>query len=138
MNRWKALLETSPAILALPASGRAALAVYEGLLKLLNFKTGRLEVSLEVLTRYSRNYCRSTVAEGIRFLSEHNIISVVRRCVKRVIAGGRFVLQQVTNAYALLPPSQWKISTTSSPDPGYHGLSGAGADRDGYISDARP
>lgn len=113
VNRWKVLLETSPAIRDLPASGRAAMAVYEGFLKLLNWKTGRLEVSYEVMTGYARNYGRSTVAEVIRFLREHNIISVVPRCVKRFIAGGRFVREQVSNAYALLPPSQWKIPTTS-------------------------
>ena len=48
-----------------------------------------------------------TVASALQRLRELGILNWVRRCAERW-ADGRFVLEQETNAYAVLPESQWR------------------------------
>jgi hypothetical protein len=48
-----------------------------------------------------------TVATALARLRELGILNWVRRCAERW-ADGRFVLEQETNAYAVLPESQWQ------------------------------
>jgi hypothetical protein len=48
-----------------------------------------------------------TVATALKRLRELGILNWVRRCAGRW-ADGRFVLEQETNAYAVLPESQWR------------------------------
>jgi hypothetical protein len=47
------------------------------------------------------------VATALQRLKALGILNWVRRCAERW-ADGRFVLEQETNAYALLPESQWR------------------------------
>ena len=120
VNAWLVTLENHPAVQSLPACGRAVLAIYEGLGRLINWKTGRLEASYKTIGRYSRRYSRSTVGKYLKFLCDHGIITKVPRCEKRRITGGRFLKQQVTNAFAFRPPSEWKlvgVSPQDSPPP---------------------
>jgi hypothetical protein len=73
----------------------------------LNHKTGRLDPSYKALQRATR-LCRQTVAKALARLKELGIINWVRRCTEDHDESGRFMLRQETNAYAILPSSQWR------------------------------
>ena len=72
----------------------------------LNHSTGRLDPSYKAIQRATR-LCRQTVAKSLVRLKELGIINWVRRCTEDYDEGGRFMLRQETNAYAILPTSQW-------------------------------
>lgn len=101
------------------AIGHAALKVLHTLIfDFLNFKTGQLDPSYDGIARKA-NLARSTVAEALRRLKILGIINWLRRCSDRY-EGGRYELVQETNAYALLPASQWAepvIGAVSPPPP---------------------
>jgi hypothetical protein len=90
------------------AVGHAALQVLHALVfDFLNYTTGRLDPSYAAIAR-AANVCERTVATAIQRLKELGILNWVRRCTEKRREDGRFVLEQETNAYAVLPPSQWK------------------------------
>jgi hypothetical protein len=53
------------------------------------------------------NVCERTVRNALRRLKDLGILNWVRRCAESW-QDGRYVLEQATNAYAVLPPSQWR------------------------------
>jgi hypothetical protein len=59
--------------------------------------------------------CVRTVASALKRLRELGILNWVRRCAESW-QDGRFVLEQETNAYAVLPESQWR-GYRSPPEP---------------------
>jgi len=73
----------------------------------LNQKTGRLDPSYSTLQKATR-LCRQTIAVALARLKALGIINWIRRCREDRDEYGRFVLRQETNAYAILPPSQWR------------------------------
>ena len=89
------------------AVGHAALQVLHALIfDFLNYASGRLDPSYAAIARKA-NVCERTVANAIKRLKALGILNWVRRCAEKWI-DGRFVLEQETNAYAVLPPSQWR------------------------------
>jgi hypothetical protein len=72
----------------------------------LNFATGRLDPSYAAIAKKA-NVCERTVATALARLRELGILNWVRRCAKGW-QDGRFTLEQDTNAYAVLPESQWR------------------------------
>jgi hypothetical protein len=70
-----------------------------------NYQIGRLDPSYEGIAAKT-GLGRSTVALALARLRDLRIIHWVRRC-ERHWKDGRFELRQRTNAYVLLPPSQW-------------------------------
>jgi len=89
------------------AVGPAALKVLEALLfDFLNYASGQLDPSYEAIARKA-NVCVRTVGNALRRLKELGILHWLRRCAE-TWQDGRFVLEQETNAYAVLPPSQWR------------------------------
>jgi hypothetical protein len=89
------------------AVGPTALKVLEALLfDFLNYASGRLDPSYAAIARKA-NLCERAVASALKRLRELGILNWVRRCAEKRIEG-RFVLEQETNAYAVLPPSQWR------------------------------
>jgi hypothetical protein len=89
------------------ALGHAALQVLHALIfDFLNYATGRLDPSYAAIARKA-NVCQRTVANAISRLRELGILHWVRRCAERW-QDGRFVLEQQTNAYAVLPATQWR------------------------------
>jgi hypothetical protein len=72
----------------------------------LNFGTGRLDPSYAAIARKA-GVCVRTVATALARLRELGILSWVRRCAESW-RDGRFVLEQETNAYAVLPATQWR------------------------------
>jgi len=89
------------------AVGHSALQVLHALIfDFLNYTSGRLDPSYAAIARKA-NVCERTVATALRRLRELGILNWVRRCVESR-RDGRFVLEQETNAYAVLPASQWR------------------------------
>jgi len=73
----------------------------------LNHRTGRLDPSYSSLQRATR-LCRQTIAKALARLKALGIINWIRRCREDRDECGRFILRQETNAYAILPASQWR------------------------------
>lgn len=91
----------------------------------LNHKTGRLDPSYSTLQKATR-LCRQTVATALARLKELGIIHWLRRCREDRDEEGRFVLRQETNAYAILPSSQWHgYADTDAPEPPHPSTWGA-------------
>ena len=89
------------------AVGHSALQVLHALIfDFLNYASGRLDPSYAAIARKA-NVCERTVATAIKKLRELGILNWVRRCAESW-RDGRFVLEQETNAYAVLPSSQWR------------------------------
>jgi hypothetical protein len=72
----------------------------------LNFRSGQLDPSHASIARKA-GVCERTVRNALNRLRDHGVINWVRRCVEKWI-DGRFALEQDTNAYAVLPVSQWR------------------------------
>jgi len=88
------------------AVGHAALQVLHALIfDFLNYASGRLDPSYAAIARKA-NVCERTVATAIQRLKAFGILNWVRRCAESW-RDGRFVLEQETNAYAVLPATQW-------------------------------
>jgi hypothetical protein len=89
------------------AVGPTALKVLEALLfDFLNYASGQLDPSYEQIARKA-NVCVRAVGNALRRLRDLGIVNWLRRCTE-TRQDGRFVLEQETNAYAVLPPSQWR------------------------------
>jgi hypothetical protein len=89
------------------AVGHAALQVLHALIfDFMNYASGRLDPSYAAIARKA-NVCERTVASALKRLRELGILNWVRRCAESW-RDGRFVLEQETNAYAVLPPTQWR------------------------------
>jgi hypothetical protein len=89
------------------AVGHSALQVLHALVfDFLNYATGRLDPSYAAIARKA-NVCERTVATALKRLRELGILNWVRRCAKGW-QDGRFTLEQDTNAYAVLPATQWR------------------------------
>lgn len=89
------------------ALGRNGPAVLRALLfRFLNYRTGQLDPSYEAIADQA---CISprTVARGLKSLREAGLLNWLRRCTP-IIETGRCVLEQLSNAYAPLPVSQWR------------------------------
>jgi hypothetical protein len=88
------------------AVGPTGLAVLHALIfDFLNHRTGRLDPSYAAIAAKA-GVCVRTVATALARLRELGILNWVRRCAESW-RDGRFVLEQETNAYAVLPESQW-------------------------------
>lgn len=89
------------------AVGHSALQVLHALIfDFLNYANGRLDPSYAAIAR-AANVCERTVATALKRLKDLGILHWVRRCAESW-KDGRFVLEQETNAYAVLPASQWR------------------------------
>jgi hypothetical protein len=89
------------------AVGHTGLAVLHALIfDFLNHRTGRLDPSYAAIAAKA-GVCVRTVASALKRLRELGILNWVRRCAESW-QDGRFMLAQETNAYAVLPESQWR------------------------------
>ncbi len=89
------------------AVGPTALQVLHALIfDFLNYTTGRLDPSYAAIAK-AANVCERAVATAIKRLKALGILNWVRRCAEKW-SEGRYTLEQETNAYAVLPCTQWK------------------------------
>jgi Bacterial regulatory proteins, gntR family len=80
-----------------------------------NWRTGQLDPSYEHIAAKT-GLGRSTVAEALRRLKQLGIVFWQQRSDHHW-RDGKFQLRQISNAYALLPPSQWRGFTAPSDAP---------------------
>ena len=89
------------------AVGPSALQVLHALIfDFLNHRTGQLDPSYAAIAAKA-GVCVRTVATALQRLRELGILNWVRRCAESW-QDGRFVLEQETNAYAVLPETGWR------------------------------
>jgi hypothetical protein len=100
------------------AIGRNGLAVVRALLfKFMNWKTGRLDPSQAKIADAAA-ISESSVERGLAALKAAGVVNWLRRCVEATTASGGFLMRQISNAYAVLPCSQWKGYKASCSDTG--------------------
>lgn len=97
----------------------ALLVLHTMIFEFLNHRTGRLDPGYDAIKRKTR-LCRQTIARALARLKELGIIHWQRRCIPGTDEQGRFILRQKTNAYAVLPPSQWHGFVDDEPPPPPH------------------
>jgi hypothetical protein len=105
--------------------GSSALRVLECLaFDFQNYRSGRCDPSYEGIAAKT-GLGRSTVWAALARLKQLGVIHWQQRCVEDTDEAGRFRLRQKTNAYMLLPPSQWHgiehPPEAPLPDPGTWG-----------------
>jgi hypothetical protein len=97
------------------ALGRNGLAVLQTLIfDFLNFRTGRLDPGRPKIAKLA-GISESSVQRGLVKLKAAGVLNWLRRC-SGAMEDGRFILKQDTNAYAILPASQWR-GYTLPPEP---------------------
>lgn len=90
------------------AVGPTALQVLHTLLfDFLNFRNGQLDPSYAAIARKA-NLCERAVATALKRLKDCRILTWLRRCSESRRDNGQYVLEQDTNAYAVLPDTQWR------------------------------
>jgi hypothetical protein len=88
------------------AIGRNGLAVLHAFIfDFLDFRTGQLDPAQQTIAQKAGISPRS-VARGLAALKLTGVVNWLRRCSESW-QDGRYVLEQETNAYAVLPSSQW-------------------------------
>jgi hypothetical protein len=89
------------------ALGRNGLAVLHAMIfDFLDFRTGQLDPGYEAIARKACIGVRSA-ARGLANLKLAGVLNWLRRCTA-TFKDGRCILDQDTNAYAILPSSQWR------------------------------
>jgi hypothetical protein len=107
------------------ALGRNGLAVlYVLLFDYLNYVTGQLDPAIDTIADKA-NISPRSAARGLANLKAAGILNWVRRCITEIGEAGRLVFRQLSNAYAVLPISQWigwsKVTASPPPAPGTWG-----------------
>jgi hypothetical protein len=99
------------------AIGRTGLQVFYVLLfDFLDHDTGRLEPSYDAIAEKA-GVCRRAVADALRRLKALGVLHWQRRSRPEPDAKGGYRQVQETNAYASLPPSQWRGYVEPPPPP---------------------
>jgi len=89
------------------ALGHSGLQVLHTLIfDFMNYRSGRLDPSHAAIARRA-NVCERTVRNALNRLKALGILNWVRRCAENW-QDGKFRLEQETNAYAVLPDTQWR------------------------------
>src|SRR3954464_10883545 len=97
--------------------GRTALSVFYVLaFDFQNFRTGRLDPALDAIAEKA-SCCRRAVVDALARLRDLGLLTWQRRCEETRDPEGRFRLRQKTNAYGLLPPTQWLGYRDNDPPP---------------------
>jgi len=98
------------------AIGRSGLAVLHALIfDFLNCATGELDPSYDTIAE-AACVSRATVYRALKALKEAGIITWLRRCSGEMVAGVYRLIQE-TNAYAILPETQWRSAPPPCPPP---------------------
>ena len=99
------------------ALGRTALQVFYVLLfDFLDHNTGRLEPSYDAIAAKA-GVCRRAVADALQRLRALGLLHWQKRSREEHDENGGYRQVQVTNAYASLPPSQWRGYFEPPPPP---------------------
>jgi hypothetical protein len=100
--------------------GRTALAVlYALLFDFLDYTTGQLDPSYDAIARKA-GVCRRAAVYAVRRLKDLGLLHWQRRSRPEPEAGGGYRQVQITNAYAVLSPANWKGYREPPPPPPPH------------------
>lgn len=89
------------------ALGRNGLLVLHALIfDFLDYATGQLDPAIETIAKAACVSVRSA-KRGLASLKHCGVLNWIRRAAETRDEKGRFCLEQDTNAYGILPPSQW-------------------------------
>jgi hypothetical protein len=98
------------------ALGRNGLLVLHTLLfNFLNYTTGRLDPAIETIAKRAKT-SESSVKRGLANLKQCGVLHWVRRAGETRDDKGRFCEEQDTNAYGIVPPTQWLGFVDPLPD----------------------
>jgi hypothetical protein len=90
------------------AIGRNGLAILHTLLfDFLNFRSGALYPSQAAIADKAA-ISESSVTRGLAKLKAAGVVNWLRRCAEVAQAAGGFLMRQISNAYAVLPSTQWR------------------------------
>jgi hypothetical protein len=89
------------------ALGHVALEIIDYLANLVDYRTGRLEPSIDYLMRKLRR-SRDAIVRGLKALRTHGFIDWLRRYVPTGNEGAGVQVQQTSNAYRLMMPKRAK------------------------------
>ena len=81
----------------------------------LNYASGRLDPAIATIAKLAAISDRSA-ARGLAALKAAGVLNWLRRC-KGEMEDGRYTLRQESNAYAILPASQWHGYTPPAEPP---------------------
>ncbi|MBV9786515.1 MAG: hypothetical protein JO264_22155 [Acidisphaera sp.] len=99
------------------AIGHSAMTVLRSLIfDFHNAATGQLDPSWAAISRRT-GLSRSAVHTALARLRDLGIVSWMRRAVEKIDDYGSFILEQISNAYALLPWGQWRGYKPPPPAP---------------------
>jgi hypothetical protein len=100
--------------------GRTALTVlYTLLFDFFDFKTGQLDPSYDAIAAKA-GVCRRAVADALARLKDFGLLHWQRRSRPEPEQGGGYRQVQITNAYAVLSPANWKGYYEPPPPPPPH------------------
>lgn len=116
VTAWAYKLAAWDVVRKYPGNGRAVRAIFNALRDLTDWKTGRLDPAGTVIAKWA-GYKPATFWNVLKWMRAHNILAVIPCCRKIVADDGRFFLQQETNVYVFLPPSQWHGYVAKEPPP---------------------
>src|SRR3954447_26693413 len=89
------------------ALGRNGLLVLHTLIfDILDYATGQLDPAIETIAKKAA-ISISSVKRGLANLKQSGVLHWLRRAAETRDKQGRFCLKQDTNAYGIVPPSQW-------------------------------
>src|SRR5215212_3946433 len=98
------------------ALGRNGLLVLHTLIfDFLNYATGRLDPAIETIAKKTC-ISISSVKRGLASLKRSGVLHWIRRAAETRDEQGRFCEEQDTNAYGIVPPSQWLVFFDRLPD----------------------
>jgi len=101
------------------ALGRNGILVLHALIfDFLNYATGKLDPAIESIARKAA-ISISSVKRGLANLKHCGVLHWIRRAAETRDEHGRFCLEQDTNAYGVIPPTQWRgfIDDKEAPPP---------------------
>ena len=88
--------------------GRNGLAVlYVLLFDFMNWRSGALYPSQAAIAEKA-NISERSVGRGLKKLRDAGVVNWLRRCAEVAQAAGGFLMRQISNAYAVLPSTQWR------------------------------
>ncbi len=123
--------------------GVVAIEVLRELLRLVDYRTGRLDPALTTLMARTRR-SRDAVVRALAALRRHGFIDWVRRYIPTGNKGPGPQVQQTSNAYRLaLPPAAERLlgragEDAPMPDDHAHALATREASRQGQLASAEP
>ena len=82
----------------------------------LNYATGKLDPAIASIARKAA-MSTSSAKRGLANLKAAGVLGWVRRAAETRDEKGRFCLEQDTNAYGVIPPSQWLGFIEDEPPP---------------------